>query len=384
MLRISEKALELLSDGGGLFLFFLRNFYAKHMKRLFIVILGLGISLSGLTQPCLPNGITFNTQSQIDSFQVNFPNCTGIEGDVVINGINITNLYGLNEIASIGGGLAIVINDSLTTLGGLENLVSVGATLTIFNNPLLHSLTGLEKLNSVGGSLAVFMNNMLPNLIGLDSLKEVGGDFHINTDSALMSLNGLKSLTSIGGDFGLWNNPVLSDLNALEGLTSVKGSIGVTNNNSLTSLKGLDNVKADSINSLHITSNSILSACAVKSICDYLAIPYMLIEILDNATGCNSEAEVDTACMALSVDNNASQDFFSIYPNPVSTHVTIESTTTQPGIYISIINLQGINMITCPVRENKTILDVNNLPGGVYLVKIISLSSTNNYKLVKN
>lgn len=320
------------------------------MKRIALVIFGIAISLTGWAQPCLSNGITFNTQSQIDSFQVNFPNCTRIEGDVVINGINITNLYGLNEIASIGGGLAIVINDSLTTLGGLENLVSIGATLTIFNNPLLHSLTGLEKLNSIGGSLVVYMNDILPNLIGLDSLKDVGGEIQIHTSNALISLNGLKSLTSIGGDLGLWDNPILSNLNALEELTSVKGSISLTNNNSLTSLKGLDNVKADSINSLNITSNSILSACAVKSICDYLAIPYMLIEILDNATGCNSEVEVDTACRALSVDYNTSQELFSIYPNPASTHVTIESIKTQPGIYISILNLQGINMITCPVK----------------------------------
>jgi hypothetical protein len=354
------------------------------MKRLFLVIFGLAMSLPSWTQPCLPNGITFSTQSQIDSFHTNFPNCTGIEGDVVINGINITNLYGLNAITSIGGELAIVINDSLTTLGGLENLVSVGATLTIFNNPVLNSLTGLEKLNSVGGSLVVYMNDILPSLIGLDSLKDVGGEIQIHTSNALISLNGLKSLTSIGGDLGLWDNPILSNLNALEGLTSVKGSISLTNNNSLTSLKGLDNVKADSIHSLHITSNSILSTCAIKCICDYLAIPNMLIEILDNATGCNSEEEVDTACMALSVDYNTSQDLFSIYPNPVSTNVTIESTKTQPGIYISIINLQGINMIKCSIRDKKTILDVNNLPRGVYLVKIISLSSTNNYKLVKN
>ncbi len=35
---------------------------------------------------CLPDGITFSTQAEIDSFQTNYPNCTEIHGDVGING----------------------------------------------------------------------------------------------------------------------------------------------------------------------------------------------------------------------------------------------------------------------------------------------------------
>jgi len=354
------------------------------MKRLFLFIIGLAMSLTSWTQPCLPNGITFSTQSQIDSFHTVFPSCTGIEGDVVINGMNITNLYGLNSITSIGGELAIVINDSLTTLVGLEDLKSVGTNLTIFNNPVLNSLTGLEKLTSVGGSLVVYMNDILPNLIGLDSLEYVGGDIQINTSNALTSLNGVKSLTSIGGGLGLWENPILSDLNGLEGLTSIGDGINISNNSSLTTLKGLDNIKAESILSLHITYNSHLSTCAIQCICDYLAIPYMLIEIHDNATGCNSEEEVDTACIALSTDSNTAQECFSIYPNPVSGNVTIESTKIPFVSNFSILNLQGMEMIKCPIRDKKTLINFNNMPSGIYFVKITTLNTVNNFKLIKN
>lgn len=56
-------------------------------------------------QPCLPNGITFNTQTQIDSFQINFPNCTEIEGDVLIEGNEITNLDSLDVLTSVYGNL---------------------------------------------------------------------------------------------------------------------------------------------------------------------------------------------------------------------------------------------------------------------------------------
>jgi hypothetical protein len=47
---------------------------------------------------CLPEGINFTTQAQIDNFQTNYPGCTEIEGDVLILGSNITNLTGLSVL----------------------------------------------------------------------------------------------------------------------------------------------------------------------------------------------------------------------------------------------------------------------------------------------
>ena len=51
--------------------------------------------------PCLPDGIFFSTQVQIDNFQTDYPGCTEIEGDVDIYGPDITNFSGLNSITSI-------------------------------------------------------------------------------------------------------------------------------------------------------------------------------------------------------------------------------------------------------------------------------------------
>ncbi len=86
------------------------------MKKLTLII---GFVLSQLflfaqtEDSCLPEGITFTTQEEIDNFQTNYPNCTEIEGDVLIggwNGSNITNLNGLNVLTSIGGNLEILGN----------------------------------------------------------------------------------------------------------------------------------------------------------------------------------------------------------------------------------------------------------------------------------
>jgi len=76
------------------------------MKKTIIIIIIILISFfekSLMSQSCLPEGIIFNTQDQIDNFQVNYPNCTKIEGNVTIQGyISITNLIGLNMLTSIG------------------------------------------------------------------------------------------------------------------------------------------------------------------------------------------------------------------------------------------------------------------------------------------
>lgn len=76
------------------------------MKKLILsAILFLLFSYTLEAQSCLPEGITFSTQAHIDSFQTLYPNCTEIEGDVLIEGDDITNLDSLNVITSVGGNL---------------------------------------------------------------------------------------------------------------------------------------------------------------------------------------------------------------------------------------------------------------------------------------
>jgi len=354
------------------------------MKKLFIFLIGLGMSFTSLSQPCLPNGIIFNAQSQIDNFPTNYPNCTGIEGNVIINGSNIKNLYGINAITTIGGQLVIFRNDSLTNLAGLENLESVGGQLEILLNSGLNSLTGLLRLTSIGGNLVIDSNNVLPNLTGMDSLSSAGGNIQINSNISLTSVNGLRSLVSTGGDIGIWGNPILSDLGGFENLTSIGGELYFSNNNALATLHGLDSIKAESIHSLHIFNNPNLSTCAIKSICDFLSIPYMLIEIHDNAPGCNSEGRIDTICNALSVDYKRISELFSIYPNPVSTNLNIASTEKYPESSLSILDLQGNEIIKCPISDKNTLINLNKLSSGMYFLKITSLNTVHNFKLIKH
>lgn len=123
------------------------------MKKLLILLISLFLALTGSSQSCLPEGITFSTQAQIDSFQINYPGCTEIEGDPVIGGMggnSITNLNGLSVLNTVGGEFEIDANWALTSLTGLESLTSIGGNLRVYGNDVLVSLQGLENLVSIG------------------------------------------------------------------------------------------------------------------------------------------------------------------------------------------------------------------------------------------
>ena len=219
-----------------------------------------------VSQSCLPDGIIFTTQSQIDSFQINHPNCTEIEGDVSIVGYDIVNLDGLSVLTSIGGyiwienidslsslsgldnltsiegGLVIRYCNALTNLSGLEGLTSIGEDLWVGNNDALTSLSGLEGLTSIEGWLGIGNNDALTSLSGLEGLTSIVEYLSIYDNIALTNLSALRGLTSIGGYFKILDNDVLVSLSGLEGLTSIGGYLGINKNAALTSLSGLDNV----------------------------------------------------------------------------------------------------------------------------------------------
>lgn len=70
----------------------------------------------------------------------------------------------------------------------------------------------------------------------------------------------------------------------------------------------------------------------------------------------------------------------SIYPNPASTHITIE--IPYQG-QLSVLNLQGQELIIHQIEEQKTRIDISTLPSGVYLVKVTGEKGVQVVKFVK-
>jgi len=98
------------------------------MRESLIVLSILLLSFTVHTQSCLPDEIVFDTQEQVDSFPIDYPGCTRIEGAVTINAA-IENLRVLSQITYIGGFLKILNTDHLVNFDGLENLEHVGGKL---------------------------------------------------------------------------------------------------------------------------------------------------------------------------------------------------------------------------------------------------------------
>jgi hypothetical protein len=374
------------------------------MYRILVLFTSLSLSFAGLSQTCLPEGITFTTQAQIDSFQINYPDCHTIIGDVKIRG-PVTNLNGLNTLSTIEGELEIRLCDRLKNLSGLNNLESIGNRIFLIFNDSLINLTGLESLQSIGNGLWIWHCNNLSSLAGLDNLISSGVLFIYFNDvlsditalnnlvsvesilftanPSLTNLNGLNNLTSCTG-IQLDLNDSLIDISALENITNVNnGLVRFYSNQSLTSLTGLDNIIGSSIGDLLIWDNFNLNVCGVQSICDYLSNPDAESDIHDNASGCNSRAEVESACGVGIVDNPVALNQLTIIPNPSSTTITLGLPMTFSTSTLSIYNLNAQQVISGRITEPQTVVDISFLPQGIYFVHVTHASMILGTKFLK-
>lgn len=194
-------------------------------------------------------------------------------------------------------------------------------------------------------------------------------------------------MNSIGWNLRLESNNALTSLNGLDNLTTINGTLKIYNNDALISLTGIDNIDASSIDDLQIYSNALLSTCEIHCVCDFLASPNGSIEIQDNATGCNSQEEVEAACLQevdeLAIRNQPSA--VRIYPNPSTTSITIELPRNTPinNTFLTIFNVNIQQVITRDLTETITVIDGSLLPSGIYLARVSDGKTVMVVKFVK-
>ncbi|MCK9400648.1 MAG: T9SS type A sorting domain-containing protein [Bacteroidales bacterium] len=142
------------------------------MKKVCALLIGLFLLHSGISQDC-PPGAPFVTQTQIDNFHIDYPNCIYLEGGLWIGFGEmtlITNLDGLSNITSIDRDLIILYNPNLKDLDGLNNLKSIGGDLELCYNFSLNSLEALSSLTSIGGKIYICDSPFLTSLSGLENI----------------------------------------------------------------------------------------------------------------------------------------------------------------------------------------------------------------------
>jgi hypothetical protein len=80
----------------------------------------------------------------------------------------------------------------------------------------------------------------------------------------------------------------------------------------------------------------------------------------------------------LSISNS-----LKLYPNPAFNDLTVETSETATQIQLSILNLEGQQLITRQLTQPKTQLDISSLPSGVYFVRLTSDKSVVTGKFIK-
>ena len=266
----------------------------------------------------------------MDAFATNYPGCTDITHGIRISGADITDLSPLLNISSVAHDLTIINNPLLVNLNGLEGISvfyppGTGAIdIRIENNTILADISALSNLTPDSEIESLYIKNN-PSLISLNGLQGIGNSvtFYleiINNDS-LINLNGLNNIPNVYDELTIEGNNNLNNLTGLEGLQSID-NLNIINNESLTTFIGLQNINIgcgidirdnaileniDVFNSFEdpcsvseIKNNPSLSVCNIEALClymfNYRNYSYPVIEIENNAPGCNSVAEVAFHC----------------------------------------------------------------------------------------
>ena len=301
-------------------------------------------------------GVTFSDCTEIDGQLIiegetitdlsPLSGVTSVVEDIIIrNNPNLTSLIGISNITGTGASIQIINNPQLENLEGLEGVTTLNDMLVVENNDALTSLSGLHNIVSAH-EVSIKDNKNLIDLTGLLSLESTE-DFSIEGNDALENLSGLNnyaigesisiddnlSLTTLDGigDFGattlfIHNNPVLVDITGLENMGAIGELLEIINNDALTTLEGLQNLNTigfgitlsgnqtltditalsgllDPSMHISITNNPNLSVCDIDVVCSFISNleSSQTISITNNATGCDSVAEVEEECAPCSI-----------------------------------------------------------------------------------
>ena len=308
-----------------------------------------------------------------------FSNLQNVQG-LLIRNTQLTNLSFLSSLTGNGGQLSIENNPLLTSANFTNPVVhcfctgiSGGDYVRIQSNPLLTTVGNVTLQSNVLGDPTIeffqINNNPLLSSVGMSldasaTSSSVVNNLTLSSNSNLANLSFFNdiNLTSTGS-LSILSLPITS-LSALSSLTNISAAITLTNNTSLTDISGLNNININNLTGVNINSNIQLATCEVDWLCDYLSTTSPNTIISGNATGCESETAVNTACAALStsVFDLASM---SLYPNPTDAIFSIV-VPNEVVKQVRIFDVTGKMLLD----SQQTTINVSSFSSGIYMINI--------------
>jgi len=330
------------------------------MRQSLLTTAFLFFSFIGFGQ-CPLFSIDLNSQTEIDSFVVDYPDCINLSTRLTVSGSDITNLLGLSQLESVDD-LYIIDNPQLTSLAGLENLTNVDDELRIHENPVLSNLSGVSNLNTCAeiniencpgisslpnyntlntlGTLRITNNNGLFNMNGLENLTTLSEIIIINNDN-LLNFEGLEGITEID-NFDISSNIGIQNFNGLQNVNSIL-TFRVANNHSIVDFTGLENV--EEILSFDISNNDLLSNFNGLQEVTITGAEFSesFIKLNDNLTSISGFIDTFEQPTKLRITNNLALSNLSGFisnPSPIALQeLTIDAND-------SLINLEGLDTIS--------------------------------------
>lgn len=277
---------------------------ANYLKLGLISAMVLFIARPSLAQ--CPDALFLSTSKQLVDFAMEYPDCSVIAGNIIIDGFDtgrLMNLDGLKQLKIIEGSLFIGNHLLLNDLSALQQLEKIGGDLIIINNPSLQEISSFINLSRIEGSLRL-INCPQMEQVYFPALQAVEENLIVFFNARLQTLSGFESLERIGEDLHISRNPYLTNLKGLEELERIEGDLMIFRNPFLRHLSGLDNLTGIQ-ERIIIIENDSLSDCKSGFCYRFLPTQQLTVgNIKENACGCNSARELRTICRGDTVNCN--------------------------------------------------------------------------------
>lgn len=234
-------------------------------NKLFIAFIFLTFfTCVNINAQCPAGDIVLITQSDIDNFIANYPNCATINGNLEIKGDGINDISGLSSLRVINGELKVIQtqiadftglsflteirngyteirNNSSLTAVNLDNLVVFNSYLSINGNSSLLSISGFDNLTELQ-SIEISDNYSLISIPLFDQVVQTEV-LSITENESLVNISGFTQLTCVG-DFMFHGNDVLETIPKFNNLKRVSGfSFRISYNPYLKSVEGFQSLE---------------------------------------------------------------------------------------------------------------------------------------------
>ncbi|WP_196886246.1 T9SS type A sorting domain-containing protein [Aureivirga sp. CE67] len=221
----------------------MKKYFRNTMKLIFVLF-----SVSFYSQ-CPAGDVIISSQNELNDFISNYPNCTEINGDLIIKNTDIISLEELPNLQDIQGTFKLENNNSLINIGNIYKASGV----EILDNDALQNIV-LFIDNSNGYSL-----NERLEIKNNDSLKNIVFNGLTNYQSEFSNNNSLETIIfleeAFSGNITIKDNPVLIDVEGLDEFIQLK----VSNNSKLKEITTPNDFDADNdlqnINNVNILNN---------------------------------------------------------------------------------------------------------------------------------